>query len=91
MIISMKTERKHTMKFVFGKRDFINSEIREESCYLMTNGLGGFSSLTIAGSCNRNDHAVLMSCQTESDALAAVCAKRRARGTESGICNEGRF
>lgn len=53
------------MKFVFGKRDFINSEIREESCYLMTNGLGGFSSLTIAGSCNRNDHAVLMSCQQE--------------------------
>ena len=53
------------MKFVFGKRDFRNSEIREESCYLMTNGLGGFSSLNIAGSCSRNDHAVLMSCQQE--------------------------
>ena len=53
------------MKFVFGKRDFRDSEIREESCYLMTNGLGGFSSLNIAGSCSRNDHAVLMSCQQE--------------------------
>lgn len=31
----------------------------------MTNGLGGFSSLTIAGACSRNDHAVLMSCQQE--------------------------
>ena len=54
-----------TMKFVFGRRDLKNSEIREESCYLMTNGLGGFSSLNIAGACSRNDHAVLMSCQRE--------------------------
>lgn len=39
----------------------------EENCYLMTNGLGGFSSLTMAGSCTRNDHALLMSCeQTEA-------------------------
>lgn len=28
----------------------------------MTNGLGGFSALTMLGSCSRNDHAVLMSC-----------------------------
>ncbi|MDE6925896.1 MAG: amylo-alpha-1,6-glucosidase, partial [Acetatifactor sp.] len=34
----------------------------EENCYLMTNGLGGFSSLTAIGSCSRNDHAVLMAC-----------------------------
>lgn len=34
----------------------------QENCYLMTNGLGGFSSLTMVGSCTRNDHAVLMSC-----------------------------
>lgn len=37
----------------------------EENCYLMTNGLGGFSSLTMVGSCSRNDHAVLMSCAAE--------------------------
>lgn len=53
------------MKFIFGKRDFKYLEMREETCYLMTNGLGGFSSLTIAGACSRNDHAVLMSCQQE--------------------------
>ena len=53
------------MKFIFGRRDLKNPEIREESCYLMTNGLGGFSSLTITGDCSRNDHAVLMSCQRE--------------------------
>lgn len=53
------------MKFIFGRRDIINTEIAEESCYLMTNGLGGFSSLTITGVCSRSDHAVLMSCQRE--------------------------
>lgn len=31
----------------------------------MTNGLGGFSALTMAGSCSRNDHAVLMSCDAK--------------------------
>ena len=53
------------MRFIFGRRDFKNREIREESCYLMTNGLGGFSAMTITGACSRNDHAVLMSCQRE--------------------------
>lgn len=30
--------------------------------YLLTNGLGGFSSCTMAGSVTRNDHALLMAC-----------------------------
>ncbi len=34
----------------------------EENCYLMTNGLGGFSSLSMIASCSRNDQAVLMAC-----------------------------
>lgn len=32
----------------------------EENCYLLTNGLGGFSALTMIGSNARNDHALLM-------------------------------
>ena len=50
------------MKFIYGRQDFKTMERAEENCYLMTNGLGGFSSLTMAGSCTRNDHALLMSC-----------------------------
>ncbi|MCM1305593.1 MAG: amylo-alpha-1,6-glucosidase, partial [Butyrivibrio sp.] len=50
------------MKFVYGKQDWKTFERGEENCYLMTNGLGGFSSLTMTGSCGRNDHAVLMAC-----------------------------
>ena len=50
------------MRFRYGKQDWKTLERGEESCYLMTNGLGGFSSLTLTGSCSRIDHAVLMAC-----------------------------
>ena len=50
------------MKFIYGKQDWKTFERGEENCFLMTNGLGGFSSLTMIGSCSRNDHAVLMAC-----------------------------
>lgn len=50
------------MKFTYGKQDFKTFERGEENCYLMVNGLGGFSSLSMTGSCSRNDQAVLMAC-----------------------------
>lgn len=50
------------MKFIYGKNDWSNIERGEENCYLLTNGLGGFSSLTMIGSNARNDHALLMAC-----------------------------
>ena len=37
------------MRFRYGKQDWKTLERGEESCYLMTNGLGGFSSLTLTG------------------------------------------
>ncbi len=49
-------------KFSYGKQDWKNLERGEENCYLMTNGLGGFSSLSMVASCSRNDQAVLMGC-----------------------------
>lgn len=48
------------MRFVYGKNDWSNIDRAEENCYLLTNGLGGFSSLTMAGSNARNDQALLM-------------------------------
>ena len=50
------------MKFTYGKKDWMTFERGEENCWLMTNGLGGFSSLSVLGSCSRNDQAVLMAC-----------------------------
>ncbi|MCI9071873.1 MAG: glycogen debranching protein [Lachnospiraceae bacterium] len=50
------------MKFLYGKQDWKTFERGEENCYLMANGLGGFSSLSMIASCSRNDQAVLMAC-----------------------------
>ena len=51
------------MNFIYGKQDWSTFERGEETCYLMTNGLGGFSSLTSIGSCARIEHGVLMACE----------------------------
>lgn len=50
------------MKFIYGKNDWVSMERGQENCYLLTNGLGGFSSMTMIGSIARNDHALFMSC-----------------------------
>ena len=50
------------MKWIYGKQDWKTYERGQENCYLMTNGLGGFSSMTMTGSVSRNDHAFLMAC-----------------------------
>ena len=50
------------MKWIYGKHDWKTLERGEENCYLMTNGLGGFSSMTMTGAVSRNDHALLMAC-----------------------------
>ncbi len=50
------------MRWIYGKQDWKTYERGQENCYLMTNGLGGFSSLTMTGSVSRNDHAFLMAC-----------------------------
>lgn len=52
------------MKFIYGKNDLKTLERAEENCYLITNGLGGFSSLTIAGSSARGDHTLFMAAKT---------------------------
>lgn len=48
------------MEFYFGKQDLSGQARGQEHCYLLTNGLGGFSSLTLTGCAARNDHAALM-------------------------------
>ncbi len=50
------------MKWIYGKQDWKTMERGLENCFLMTNYLGGFSSLTVPGAVSRNDHALLMAC-----------------------------
>lgn len=48
------------MKFIYGKNSWKDIRQGEKTCYLLGNGLGGFSSLTVTGANARNDHALLM-------------------------------
>ena len=52
------------MKFVFGKQDMVNAARAQENCWLLGNGLGGFSSSTAAFSATRNDHGILVAART---------------------------
>ena len=48
------------MKWIYGKQDWKIRERGLENCYLMTNELGGYSSMTMTGAVSRNDQALLM-------------------------------
>ncbi len=50
------------MRFIYGKNDWSSMERGQENCYLLTNGLGGYSSLSMIGSNARGDHALFMAC-----------------------------
>ncbi|MBE6959769.1 MAG: glycogen debranching protein [Ruminococcaceae bacterium] len=52
------------MKFVYGKQDMTDLARAQENCFLLTNGLGGFCSMTAAFSAARNDHGLLLSART---------------------------
>ena len=48
------------MEFTFHQEDWQTIEQGEKDCYLLTNGLGGYSGLSIIGSAARGDQALLM-------------------------------
>ncbi len=52
------------MKFVYGKQSFQSLHQAQENCWLLSNGLGGFSSGSAAFSANRNDFGLLMAART---------------------------
>lgn len=52
------------MRFVFGKQDMQTLAQTRDRCWLLTNGLGGFASLTAAFSASRCDHSLLMAAVT---------------------------
>ncbi len=50
--------------FSYGTNHFKKKEIAEENCYLLTNGLGGYSTLSIINSITRNDSGVFIAATT---------------------------
>nr|MDE7477613.1 glycogen debranching enzyme N-terminal domain-containing protein [Lachnospiraceae bacterium] len=49
------------MRFEFDKKSWSSISEGEKDCYLLTNGLGGYSSLSVTGAAARGDQALLMS------------------------------
>lgn len=49
------------MRFLYGKQEMRNLARSQEACFLLTNGLGGYASLTSAYSVNRCDQGALIS------------------------------
>lgn len=72
------------MKYIYGKNDLKTLSRAQENCYLLTNGLGGFSSCTMAGSVSRNDHAFLMAC-----VQAPNCRVNMVHRLEETLATEG--
>ena len=61
---NVKVKRKdNTMKFERNSQNWNTIEQGEKDCFLLTNGLGGYSSLSVIGSLARGDQALLMSVQ----------------------------
>jgi predicted glycogen debranching enzyme len=48
------------MPITFGKPQAATLKELEHHCYLLGNGLGGYSSMSLAGSVTRGDHALMM-------------------------------
>ncbi len=48
------------MKFLFDSSHFTDIDAAEGGCFLITNGLGGYSCLDLAAGTSRNDHAIFM-------------------------------
>ena len=71
------------MKWIYGKQDWKTLERGQENCFLMTNYLGGFSSVTMIGSVARNDHALLMAC-TQAPNCRVNLVHRMAEQVEIG-------
>ena len=49
------------MRFEFDKKNWQTIEEGERDCFLLTNGLGGYCSLSVIGAAARGDHALFMS------------------------------
>ena len=52
------------MRFIYGPADFRNLTIASRNCCLLTNGLGGYLSVTAAFGVNRNDQGILIAAES---------------------------
>ena len=63
------------MKFVYSRQDMATLSRAQENCYLLTNGLGGYSSLSGAFSMTRGDQGLLVSARTAPNDRVTLLAR----------------
>ncbi|MBQ4579847.1 MAG: glycogen debranching enzyme family protein [Clostridia bacterium] len=63
------------MKMIYGRQDMPTFERAQENCYLMTNGLGGYSSLSAAWSMTRGDQGLLVAARTAPNDRVTLVAR----------------
>ncbi len=72
------------MRFVFGKQEMQTLERSQENCFLLTNGLGGYASLTAAYSVNRCDQGLLVAAVKAPNERIALVHRMREKLTVAG-------
>ena len=63
------------MKFVYGRQDAPTQARAQENCVLLTNGLGGYSSLSAVFSMTRADQGLLVSARTAPNDRVTLLAR----------------
>ncbi len=63
------------LKFIYSRQDMPGFERAQENCYLLTNGLGGYSSLSAAFSMTRGDQGLLVSARTAPNDRVTLLAR----------------
>ena len=75
------------MRFVYGRQDAPDRVRAQENCYLLTNGLGGYSSLSGAFSMTRADQGLLVSARTAPNDRVTLLARMQEE-LSCGECHE---
>ena len=72
------------MKMIYGRQDMPTFSRAQENCYLIANGLGGYSSLSGAFSMTRGDQGLLVSARTAPNDRVTLVARLQETLTVSG-------
>ena len=63
------------MRFVYSRQDMADASRAQEGCFLLTNGLGGYASLSHAFSMTRADQGLLVSARTAPNDRVTLLAR----------------
>ncbi|MBE5805017.1 MAG: glycogen debranching protein [Clostridiales bacterium] len=63
------------MRFIYGRQNMPTMARAQENCFLLTNGLGGYSSLSAAFSMTRADHGLMVASRTAPNDRVTLVAR----------------